>query len=302
MGQILDIVPNHMGITASANFWWQDVLENGPSSRYARYFDIDWTPVKQELENKVLLPILGDQYGIVLENQEIVLGFEDGTFYLQYFEHRLPLDPGTWTLVLSFRLEDLTQESDETDPHLQEFKSILTALSHLPQRTEHDPERLNERYREKEVIRRRLLALTQESPRIEEFLQANLTLLNGVKGNHRSFDLLDALVSNQAYRLAYWRVAAEEINYRRFFDINELAAIRIEQPEVFEEIHQLVLRLLQEGSSQVFALIMSMDCTTQEPTSSNGKNGLENTYPCSLIIEGVLSTFLLKKYLVKMSH
>ena len=248
MGHILDIVPNHMGITTSANFWWQDVLENGPSSRYARYFDIDWTPVKQELEHKVLLPILGDQYGIVLENQEIVLCCEDGTFYLQYFEHRLPLDPGTWTLVLSFRLEDLTQESDETDPHLQEYKSILTALSHLPQRTEHDPERINERYREKEVIRRRLLALTQESPRIEEFLQANLTLLNGVKGNHRSFDLLDALVSNQAYRLAYWRVAAEEINYRRFFDINELAAIRIEQPEVFEEIHQLVLRFLQEGS------------------------------------------------------
>ena len=248
MGQILDIVPNHMGITASANLWWQDVLENGPSSRYARYFDIDWAPAKQELENKVLLPILGDQYGIVLENQDIVLCFEDGVFFLRYFEHRLPLDPGTWTLILSFRLEDLTHQLEETDTYLQEFKSILTGLSHLPERIEHDPERIAERYREKEVIGRRLLTLTQESQSISTFIEENLRLLNGVKGNHRSFDLLDALVSNQAYRLAYWRVAAEEINYRRFFDINELAAIRIEQPEVFEEIHQLVLRLLQAGA------------------------------------------------------
>ncbi len=248
MGHILDVVPNHMGITHPANLWWQDVLENGPSSRYAKYFDIDWAPVKEELEDKVLLPILGDQYGIVLENQEIQLCFKDGFFYLQYFDNRLPLDPGTWEPILSFRLEELAEALSETDAHLQELKSIITSLSHLPQRTEDDPQRIEERYREKEVISRRLLTLTQESPSIASFLQENLLQFNGSKGNYSSFDRLDGLVSNQAYRLAYWRVAAEEINYRRFFDINELAAIRIEESEVFNEIHQLVLQFLQEGS------------------------------------------------------
>ena len=102
MGQLLDVVPNHMGIAGSANLWWQDVLENGPSSHYATFFDIDWTPVKPELENTVLLPILGDQYGIVLENQEIILHYDDGQLFLQYYEHRLPLDPSTWSIVLTF--------------------------------------------------------------------------------------------------------------------------------------------------------------------------------------------------------
>ncbi|PJA77632.1 MAG: malto-oligosyltrehalose synthase, partial [Nitrospirae bacterium CG_4_9_14_3_um_filter_51_5] len=99
MGQILDVVPNHMGIAGSTNLWWQDVLENGPSSRYATFFDIDWTPVKPELKNKVLLPILGDQYGLVLENQEIILHYDDGHFFLLYYEHRLPIDPCTWKTI-----------------------------------------------------------------------------------------------------------------------------------------------------------------------------------------------------------
>ena len=248
MGQILDLVPNHMGINNSANRWWQDVLENGQSSRYATYFDIDWTPVKEELENKVLLPILGDQYGIVLENQEIQLSFDDRGFYLQYYEHRLPLDPATWVGILSFRYEELALALGDEDTHCQEYQHIHTALSQLPSRTEQQPERIVERHREKENLRRRLVNLKQESPAIATFLQENLRLLNGNKGNHHSFDLLDTIVSSQAYRLAYWQVAAEEINYRRFFDNNELAAIRIEQPDVFNEIHQLVLRLLQEGA------------------------------------------------------
>jgi (1->4)-alpha-D-glucan 1-alpha-D-glucosylmutase len=233
MGQLLDVVPNHMGIAGSANIWWQDVLENGPSSHYATFFDIDWTPVKPELENTVLLPILGDQYGIVLENQEIVLHYDDGQLFLQYYEHRLPLDPSTWSIVLTFRQDDLLATLGESSPDLQEFQSIVTALSHLPLRTETDPERIAERYREKEVIRRRLSAVVSEHEPLQQFLADNLLMLNGSKGSPRSFDLLDTLVSNQAYRLAFWRVAGEEINYRRFFDINQLAAIRMEQPAVF---------------------------------------------------------------------
>jgi (1->4)-alpha-D-glucan 1-alpha-D-glucosylmutase len=248
MGQILDIVPNHMSIAESTNLWWQDVLENGPSSRYAMFFDIDWTPVKPELENKVLLPILGDQYGIVLENQEISLHYDDGLFFLLYYEHRFPIDPCTWNTILTLNQDSLIQNLEESNPHLQEYQSIITALSHLPVRTETDPERVAERYREKEVIHRRLATVMAESSILHQFLLENIRLLNGVKNSPRSFDVLDHLVSAQAYRLAYWRVAAEEINYRRFFDINQLAAIRMEQPEVFEAAHQKIFELVASGA------------------------------------------------------
>jgi (1->4)-alpha-D-glucan 1-alpha-D-glucosylmutase len=248
MGQLLDVVPNHMGIAGSANVWWQDVLENGPSSHYATFFDIDWTPVKPELENTVLLPILGDQYGIVLENQEILLQYDDGQLFLQYYENRLPLDPSTWSIILTFRQDDLLATLGESSPDLQEFQSIVTALSHLPLRTETDPERIAERYREKEVIRRRLSTVIAENEALRDFLVDNLCVSNGIKGSPESFDLLDELVSKQAYRLAFWRVAAEEINYRRFFDINQLAAIRMEQPAVFQEAQQKIFDLVSSGA------------------------------------------------------
>ncbi len=248
MGQLLDVVPNHMGIAAAANMWWQDVLENGPSSHYATFFDIDWTPVQPELKHTVLLPILGDQYGIVLENQEIVLHYEDGQLFLQYYEHRLPVDPSTWPLVLNFRQDHLLTILDASSPHLQEFQSIITALSHLPARTESDPDRIAERYREKEVIRRRLATVMTECDTLYDFLRDNLRHFNGSKDSPRSFDQLDELVSSQAYRLAYWRVAGEEINYRRFFDINELAAIRMEQPAVFLNAQQKIFDLVSSGA------------------------------------------------------
>ena len=248
MGQLLDVVPNHMGIGGSANLWWQDVLENGPSSHYATFFDIDWTPVKPELENTVLLPILGDQYGIVLENQEIILHYDDGQLFLRYYEHLLPVDPSTYPIALNFRPDDLVQALEESSPTLQEYQSIITALSHLPLRTETEPERIAERYREKEVIRRRLSTVVTEDEPLQQFLVENLRLLNGSKDSPGSFDTLDQLVSNQAYRLAYWRVAGEEINYRRFFDINQLAAIRMEQPTVFQEAQQKIFDLVSSGA------------------------------------------------------
>jgi (1->4)-alpha-D-glucan 1-alpha-D-glucosylmutase len=248
MGHILDVVPNHMGIGQSANPWWLDVLENGPSSRYAHLFDIDWHPVKRELENKVLLPILGDLYGTVLENQEITLVLEEGRFLIRYYEHRLPLAPKSATKVLGHRLEALIAEAGASAPHVQELQSIMTALRNLPSRTETDPQRVEERHREKEIIRQRLATLVRDSPTVVEFLDANVRTFNGTKGDPRSFDLLDDLLNEQVYRLADWRVAAEEINYRRFFDINELAAIRMEDEEVRQASHVLIFRLLTEGS------------------------------------------------------
>jgi (1->4)-alpha-D-glucan 1-alpha-D-glucosylmutase len=246
LGIVLDVVPNHMGIGKTLNRWWRDVLENGPSSRYATAFDIDWHPIKRELENKVLLPILADQYGAVLESQEIELTYEDGAFFLRYYDHNLPLATKTWTHILSHRLDLLVAEGEQAMPVL-ELQSILTALKNLPGAAERDPERITEHYREKEIVKKRLAALMDGSPVIRTFVLENVRLFNGERGRSESFDLLDALLNEQAYRLASWKVASEEINYRRFFDINELAAIRMEEEAVFQESHQLVLRLVREG-------------------------------------------------------
>ncbi|HSB80140.1 MAG TPA: malto-oligosyltrehalose synthase [Candidatus Methylomirabilis sp.] len=247
MGQILDVVPNHMGIAAGCNPWWNDILENGPGSPYAEFFDIDWDPVKRQLANKVLLPILGDQYGRVLDGGELRLEYADGAFSLWYYETRLPIAPRSVIRILGYRLEELTAALGEDSPHLQEYLSILTALTNLPSRTETSPERVRERRREKEVIRRRLTGLTAACEPIRTSVEETVRIFNGKSGDPRSFDLLDRLLDEQVYRLAYWRVAAEEINYRRFFDINDLAAIRMENPAVFRAAHQLIFRLVEEG-------------------------------------------------------
>ena len=248
MGQLVDIVPNHMGIGEPDNQWWTDVLENGPSSPYAGFFDIDWNPIKIEMANQVLLPILGAQYGQVLENQELRLHYESGAFELRYWETRLPVAPISYISILEPVLEQLLAELAPDEPELIELQSIITAVTYLPGRTETDPERIAERQREKEVVKRRLNALTESSDRVYAAIEQTVALFNGKQGEPASFDRLDQLVRDQAYRLAYWRVATDEINYRRFFDINELAAIRMEQPKVFEATHGLLLELLSSGA------------------------------------------------------
>lgn len=247
MGSILDLVPNHMGIVGKENVWWLDVLENGMSSWHAGYFDIDWNPVKEELRNKILLPVLGDQYGNVLDNQELTLTFENGAFFIQYYEHKFPLQPQTYSDILKYRLETLEESLSKENPYLTELLSILTAIDHLPAYTETEEEKIRERYREKEVIKKRLQSLYNESQEIKQFVDANVLLFNGQKGITESFDLLDNLLDKQVYRLSHWRVATEEINYRRFFDISDLAATRVEVLDVFEETHELVFRLIREG-------------------------------------------------------
>jgi (1->4)-alpha-D-glucan 1-alpha-D-glucosylmutase len=248
MGQVADLVPNHMCITSRENRWWMDVLENGPSSPYARFFDIDWHPIKPELENRLLLPILGEQYGTVLERGELRLVFEEGGFFIAYYDHRLPLRYQSYSVILGHRLDELKDRFGDDHPALIELLSIMTALSHLPHYTETAPERVEVRQREKEVIKRRLATLSQESGEIARYIDASLHDLNGRSGDPRSFDPLDRLISEQVYRLSSWRVAADEINYRRFFDINELAAIRTEDPLVFEETHRLLFELIADGS------------------------------------------------------
>ncbi|PYJ34756.1 MAG: malto-oligosyltrehalose synthase [Verrucomicrobia bacterium] len=231
MGQVLDFVPNHVGVADSRNQWWMDVLENGRSSRYAPYFDMDWEPRKFDLRDKVLLPILSGQYGRVLDRGELQVCYEEGTFFLLYGERKLPIAPGTYRYVLEIALKNLAGQKDED--FYAELQSILTALEYLPKRTEADPKRITERIREKEIIKRRLERLCAEAPQVQQALE---------------FDILDELLNAQSYRLASWRVAAEEINYRRFFDVNELAAIRVELPKVFDAVHRLLLDLISSGA------------------------------------------------------
>ncbi|WP_394821671.1 glycogen debranching protein GlgX [Pendulispora albinea] len=252
LGLVLDWVPNHMGIAVGQNTTWDDVLENGQSSLCAEYFDIDWCPPKADLENRVLLPILGDQYGIVLERGELRVVWENGFFRLAYGDARVPLAPET--LVPLGERALTTMELDEGADARMEFESILSAMRHLPDRRQTSPESRKERAREKEIIKRRLEELVSRAPEVLAGIERALLAINGTSDDPRSFDALDDLLQRQSYRLASWRVAAEEINFRRFFDVNDLAAIRMELPSVFERSHGLVFKLLDEHRVQALRL------------------------------------------------
>jgi (1->4)-alpha-D-glucan 1-alpha-D-glucosylmutase len=248
MSHILDIVPNHMGVLGNDNLWWNDILENGPSSPYAGFFDIEWSSSpRPQLQGKVLLPVLGAPYGEALESQQLRLAFAGGAFVLHYYDHRFPITPHSYGEILNHRLTELEQRLGSTAEPYMEYLSILTAVSHLPCSSDTSATHAAQRLREKEVIKRRLAALVEQTAVVGRFLHENVALFNGTKGDPHSFDLLDHLLDKQPYRLAYWRVAADEINYRRFFDVNDLAALSMERPDVFEATHRFVLELLRDG-------------------------------------------------------
>ena len=247
MGLILDFVPNHMDIDPSSNLWWRDVLENGQSSRFAKFFDIDWDPVKSELKGKTLLPILSEPYGVALEEGQIQIRFESGVFSLQYSGSNLPLNLKSMRMLFRYNLEELKAKCGPEDPQLIEFLSILLQLDHMPAHTETAPARVQERCREKEVAEKRLAQLVRDSPLIRGHIEQNLRKFNGEPGQPGSYDLLHELLELQPYRISHWRTALHEINYRRFFDINSLAGLRMEDPKVFEATHMLVMRWIRRG-------------------------------------------------------
>ncbi len=197
LGHIVDFVPNHMGIGTAANLWWRDVLENGPGSPAARFFDVDWTPVKAALHAKVLLPILGDQYGRVLERGELALEFLDGRLVVRYADHELPINPKHAPQVLRLSVGPLTEALGADNPQLHEFLSILTSLQNLPGNTEQDPSLAAERQREKEVARARLARLVADSPIIGGHIDAAVRETNGEVGRPESFDGLHDLLEAQ---------------------------------------------------------------------------------------------------------
>jgi len=246
MGLILDIVPNHMAVMGSDNAWWLDVLENGESSPYASFFDIDWHPLKEELHGKVLVPVLHDHYGTVLESGELKLVFHPtrGEFDIAYRDHRFPIDPKEYPRILQ---HCGTGKLGVQSPDVLEFQSLITSFSHLPGRNEIDADRVAERNRDKEINKRRLAELCARSELILACVTEAVHVMNGNPSDPATFSELHELIKSQTFRLANWRVASDDINYRRFFDINHLAGIRVEDEKVFQETHRLVLSFVASG-------------------------------------------------------
>ncbi len=248
MALILDVVPNHMGVGQGDNPWWQDILENGRSSEFSGFFDIDWQPVKPELRNKILIPILGDQYGTELESGRLQLRFENARLQLGYYERTIPIDPQTAPIIFE-PLGDLRVHpaaANVPDSDRSQLENILWDLRQVPPNSTTDPELALRRREQIAELQRRLLGLIETSPYVLELIQSAVRLCNGKVGEPSTFDALHRLLEAQAYRLAHWRVSAQEINYRRFFDINDLVGLRMEDPRVFAATHKLIRKLLAE--------------------------------------------------------
>ena len=245
MSHVCDVVPNHMAIMGEDNEWWMDVLENGPASSFAEFFDIDWMPQDPDLAGKVLVPVLGEPYGAVLERGELKLHFEPhaGAFAIRYFQHRLPLDPRECAPIIELAVA--AERTRMPAAVLAEVESLADALLSLPARG--DNERSDVRRRDVPFVKRRLADLVAAHPPLAQAIDAVVASCNGSPGKPASFEELDRLLERQAFRLAYWRVAADAINYRRFFDVNDLASLRMEDERVFEATHAFLLGLAANG-------------------------------------------------------
>jgi (1->4)-alpha-D-glucan 1-alpha-D-glucosylmutase len=233
LGQVLDIVPNHMALAGRANAWWWDVLENGPSSRYACYFDIDWDPPQAKLADTVLVPVLGDHYGRVLEAGELAVERTAGSFTVRYYDHEVPLSPRT--------LDDLLSRAAARGGSA-ELARLAAAYGRLPLAVLTDPADVAIRHRGKEKLRARLGELCEAQPQVAAAIDAEIEALN------RDPDALDRLLRRQNYRLAYWGTANEELSYRRFFNIESLAGLRVEDEAVFADTHRVILDLVSDGT------------------------------------------------------
>ncbi len=256
MGQILDFVPNHMAIGFGGNPWWQDVLASGRASEFAEFFDLQWDPLKPELRDKLLLPILGDQYGVELDAGRIRLLLEDGSFRIAYSDVTLPLDPRTIPMIFepaARELEESREGPDAAGPsgmEKRELRNLLFHLRNLPPHTTRDGELARQRRHAIPPLLEALARLLQNSAWARQLAEKAVEQVNGHPGDPRSFDRLHRLLEAQAYRLANWRVSGEEINYRRFFDVNDLIGLSMQNPRVFAATHQLLRWLLAEDMVQ----------------------------------------------------
>jgi (1->4)-alpha-D-glucan 1-alpha-D-glucosylmutase len=237
LGLVPDVVPNHMAIGVAENRWWWDVLENGPASRYAPYFDVDWDSPVAKLRDRVLVPVLGDHYGRVLEAGELQLRREGASFVVAYAEHSFPLAPRT----LDRLLKDAARRAGS-----EELAFLADAHGALPLATAPDEASRDRRHRDKEVLADLLERLLDSDARVAGAVDTTIEAYNA------DADRLDALLERQNYRLAYWRTASQELDYRRFFDITTLAALRADRAEVFRDVHRLVLEGYRAGEIDGF--------------------------------------------------
>jgi len=248
MALLLDIVPNHMAVDQE-NSWWIDVLENGPGSNYSDYFDINWHPLAADLQNKILLPILGDTYGKVLSNGDLKLRFDFATsrLWLDYYENSVPINPRSYTIVLRHRLEVLEARLGKSTRLLEEYQSIMFSLENLPQALDGDSAEKEIRVRERRVCLQRLNDLIHQSEEIRNFLQESLIDFQSEAADPTNLLRLNRLLEQQSYRLSNWRVASDEINYRRFFDVDALIGLRVEDKRVFNDSHSLIMDWVEQG-------------------------------------------------------
>lgn len=245
MGLILDVVPNHMS-ASNENSWWMDVLENGPESAYASYFDIDWDPPSRNLEGKILLPVLGKTFGEALEAQELKVVLLEGRLFLQYFESLFPLAHRSYPRVLGRGMVQLKENLGEDSPSYQEYSGIISAMVSLSAPEPARPKGIGDKRLQFEGLRERLRQIVATSKEVQHFLESNLGNLSGMRNDPSSFALLERLIAEQFYLLAYWKNVNEEINYRRFFTITDLVGVRVEDPLVFEATHNLMKRLAEQ--------------------------------------------------------
>ena len=286
MGLLLDIVPNHMGVGNDSQ-WWQDVLENGRASQYASYFDIDWNPLNPDMKDKLLLPILGSQYGDELEAKRIQMAAVDGRLMVRYFDHLIPIAPRTLPAIFP------DAELDELGAP-QSLRDLLRETAHIPPHDTTDATLVAQRQQQMAELKPRLQEALR-SAEMQPTLERALERINGAEGDARSFDRLHDLLEQQPYRLAFWRVSSEEINYRRFFDINDLAGLRMENAEVFAATHCLIRRLLGRGEVtglridhadgmfnprqyliRLQLLYVAAHCCGETAQGPTGANGIEN--------------------------
>ncbi len=250
LGLMLDIVPNHMA-ASHENPWWMDVLENGPSSAFAHYFDIDWHPATTKAaflqENKVVLPVLGNLYGNVLENQELLIRFDETGFYVRYYDRKLPLDPGSYEPILQVCVERLKTRLGAGHKTVAALEELRKMLRDIPPRTAVYAAEKLDRFRLAQHVKDSVFALYRDESEVRLEMDAALHDIGGVKGEPESFALLHRVLDDQAYRLAFWKIAFEEINYRRFFDVNDLVCLRVEEEDVFRARHSTIFQLIAEG-------------------------------------------------------
>lgn len=253
MGLLLDIVPNHMA-ASSQNRWWMDVLEFGADSPFAAYFDINWHPPSLVLQDKLLLPFLGKPFGEVLDQGELKVSWQDGKFVLHYGDEIFPIAPRSYAQILRYRESELRAALDPESPAANEWRGIVAAAESIAADKSSGVQAAAERRTKFELVRERLRQLLATSPEIGWFLETTIRAINGGPHDPRSMCGLEQILSAQHYRLAFWQSASGTINYRRFFSITDLVGVRVEDPSVFQPMHELVARLAANPSSSGFRI------------------------------------------------